>query len=513
MKKNLMKRTLAGTLAVMTVAGTVPADLYMNDLFGTAVINASADEQGDDITSEKTVNFSEIKKYTFLEAGTTIMFDKPAEFEFSNGEMIAENFEVGDTYVIPVRSYVAYYYNNASRKYIALFADAGDFVYDSETESFKCNNTDKPYSGSVFEYTAEEDCAFCVMNYEKREFSYYHLIVDGKGFCTVYDEGRGYLNLKKGQKITAVYCKCSVDPNGSEPAEIKITDIFEPALVEAVPHTCDEDGTVEHYVDEDGVKYVLERGMYFSQTDEELADPAAHTYGEPVWKWDGTDKATATFECEHGDSQDIVEAVITAETNGGMTVYTATVEFGEKTYTDTKTVYNVVKPEYIAGDGCVKLTWDAVEGAEKYAVCGYVSGKWQLIDEGYTTSYILNGLKSGNEYKVAVIAKINGKWVRDFSEAITVSPKAKVGLPELTVTAQNNRLVLDWTAVEGAEKYGVAVYISGKWKVQAYTDADVTTFTSPKLSAGTYKMVVCAKVNGKWNTKNINSGAVECTIE
>ncbi|WP_295153424.1 carbohydrate-binding domain-containing protein [uncultured Ruminococcus sp.] len=72
---------------------------------------------------------------------------------------------------------------------------------------------------------------------------------------------------------------------------------------------------------------------------------------------------------------------------------------------------------------------------------------------------------------------------------------------------------ISWDAIDGAEKYGVAVYLAGKWKIvdqNIYT----TTFTSPKLSAGqTYKMVVCAKVNGSWDTSKIESRAFNVTIK
>lgn len=171
-----------------------------------------------------------------------------------------------------------------------------------------------------------------------------------------------------------------------------------------------------------------------------------------------------------------------------------------------------IKITYTTGSGSAELSWNAVKGAEKYAVCGYVNGRWQILSEGEETSYKLDGLKAGNEYKVAVIAKINGSWNYDVSNAVTISAKTEVSFPVLTVRAENNRFLLDWTKVEGAEKYGIAVFISGKWKVQAYTDADVTSFVSPKLGKGTYKMVVCAKVNGKWDLRSISARAVEGTI-
>ncbi|MCR5021649.1 MAG: leucine-rich repeat domain-containing protein [Ruminococcus sp.] len=60
---------------------------------------------------------------------------------------------------------------------------------------------------------------------------------------------------------------------------------------------------------------------------------------------------------------------------------------------------------------------------------------------------------------------------------------------------------LSWTPVDGAQQYGIAVKLAGKWKLHACTDAKTTNFTSPKLSQNSkYDMVICAKINGKWDT-------------
>ncbi|MBO4865842.1 MAG: BspA family leucine-rich repeat surface protein [Ruminococcus sp.] len=70
-----------------------------------------------------------------------------------------------------------------------------------------------------------------------------------------------------------------------------------------------------------------------------------------------------------------------------------------------------------------------------------------------------------------------------------------------------------WDKVEGADKYGIAVYLAGKWKVQAQNITD-TVYTSPKnLTTGiTYKVAIAARVNGKWDTANAINNAVTCTI-
>ena len=167
------------------------------------------------------------------------------------------------------------------------------------------------------------------------------------------------------------------------------------------------------------------------------------------------------------------------------------------------------------GFNCATLKWNAVQGAEKYAVYGLVRGKWQKFSETVDTLYTVKNLKAGTNYEVAVIAMFSGKWNTDFSKAITVfaDESAASKYPKVTDIVYNeqyHQFKLDWDAVDGAEKYGVAVFIANKWKIVTQDiPANKTNFTSPKLKAGqSYKMVVCAKVNGKWDTDNISERAV-----
>ncbi len=70
-----------------------------------------------------------------------------------------------------------------------------------------------------------------------------------------------------------------------------------------------------------------------------------HYYGEPVWNWDGTSSATATFTCIGKDDTQTINATVTyvdtkpiIHEEDGERKYTATVTFDGKTYTDEKTV-------------------------------------------------------------------------------------------------------------------------------------------------------------------------------
>ena len=60
-----------------------------------------------------------------------------------------------------------------------------------------------------------------------------------------------------------------------------------------------------------------------------------------------------------------------------------------------------------------------------------------------------------------------------------------------------------WDKVKDADRYAIAIYIAGKWKVQTQNITD-TVYISPKnLTPGmTYKVAIAARVNGIWDTKN-----------
>ena len=66
----------------------------------------------------------------------------------------------------------------------------------------------------------------------------------------------------------------------------------------------------------------------------------AHTYGSPVWHWNGTDSAVADFACTQSDCTN--HQFVSASVSNSMTAtdytYTATVTFNGQTYTDTRSV-------------------------------------------------------------------------------------------------------------------------------------------------------------------------------
>jgi len=104
-----------------------------------------------------------------------------------------------------------------------------------------------------------------------------------------------------------------------------------------------------------------------------------HTYGQPVFQWSKDyAKVTATFTCTQEDCghTETVDAKVTAVEKDGITTYTATVTFMNKTYTDHKVVKNATiteKPEGNippTGDSSPMILMTGLLLASAAALCG-----------------------------------------------------------------------------------------------------------------------------------------------
>lgn len=80
--------------------------------------------------------------------------------------------------------------------------------------------------------------------------------------------------------------------------------------------------------------------------------------------------------------------------------------------------------EATAGKNRIKLTWEKVSGAEKYAIYKYVNGKAVKLAETTKLSVNIKGLKSDKEYQYIVRAYVDGKWT-DMKKSDIVTAKTK----------------------------------------------------------------------------------------
>ena len=99
--------------------------------------------------------------------------------------------------------------------------------------------------------------------------------------------------------------------------------------------------------------------------------------------------------------------------------------------------------------------------------------------------------------------------VENSENALTYPTNIKVEYNE-----QYHQVRFTWDKVENAEKYGIAVYLAGKWRIQTQNITG-TIYTTPKnLTPGkTYKVAIAAKVNGQWDVNNAIKNAVTVTVK
>ena len=192
---------------------------------------------------------------------------------------------------------------------------------------------------------------------------------------------------------------------------------------------------------------------------------------------------------------------------------------GISTYVDLNYEYSDGKPKakiINMKNGIATLSWDAVPGAEKYAIAlkgknGYETYTFNCTD----TKYEIEGLQNGNTYQFLVQAYINGKWSKYTEEDLVTcyfieSPNVKVE------STGDGSVTLSWNEVEGAERYAIAEYINGKYKTYTY-DCRETRYTINNLANGySHKFLVQSNVNGKWSlcsTKLLVSATPEGRIK
>ena len=141
------------------------------------------------------------------------------------------------------------------------------------------------------------------------------------------------------------YYECSVcegkfaDSTGMHPIE----NIVIPAL----GHTMSEDVTYpQKPTCTNAGKATYTCGRCGAKQENVNVPALGHDYGDPTWNWCGVSSATATFKCKRNCKEK--NAIVTCQVrptrssinNCGYYTYTATVEFNDNTYTDTRTDYS-----------------------------------------------------------------------------------------------------------------------------------------------------------------------------
>ena len=165
------------------------------------------------------------------------------------------------------------------------------------------------------------------------------------------------------------------------------------------------------------------------------------------------------------------------------------------------------EPKAEPGNGSVKLTWDAVPGATKYAVVREDTTTAVYSDECF---YEARGLKNGVTYVFHVRALIDGSWTPLEDDAICATPHDPSSPKVDASLSEDGSVTLKWNEISGADRYAIALKDGLGYKTYTY-DCTQTEFSVEGLKAGKYQFLVQAHLGDAWSSFG-NSDLVSVTV-
>ena len=153
-------------------------------------------------------------------------------------------------------------------------------------------------------------------------------------------------------------------------------------------------------------------------------------------------------------------------------------------------------------DGKIKLSWDSVPNASKYAIALRKSdGGFNTYTYDCTgTSYEIDGLENGKTYTFLVQAYANGRW-NNFTSDDYLTCKL-VPSPQAAAEATGDGEVpVSWKPVAGAERYAVAERLKdGSYRTYTLDEKGTSYRVSDLANGVTHRFLVQARVGGSWSS-------------
>ena len=158
------------------------------------------------------------------------------------------------------------------------------------------------------------------------------------------------------------------------------------------------------------------------------------------------------------------------------------------------------EPKAEPGNGTVKLTWDKVPGATKYAVT-----REGTTVASYTESceFEARGLANGVSYGYRVRALIDGSWTPLTDSTVWATPSDPEAPRVVASLDAEGSVNLKWSAVDGADKYAIALKTNGGYSTYTY-DCRRTEFSVKNLKPGNYQFLVQAHLPSGWSSFSAN---------
>ena len=153
-------------------------------------------------------------------------------------------------------------------------------------------------------------------------------------------------------------------------------------------------------------------------------------------------------------------------------------------------------------DGKIKLSWDSVPNASKYAIALRKSdGGFNTYTYDCTgTSYEIDGLENGKTYTFLVQAYANGRW-NNYTSDDYLTCKL-VPSPEAAAEATGDgEVTVSWKPVAGAERYAVAERLKdGSYRTYTLDEKGTSYRVSDLANGVTHRFLVQARVGGSWSS-------------
>ena len=180
----------------------------------------------------------------------------------------------------------------------------------------------------------------------------------------------------------------------------------------------------------------------------------------------------------------------------------------------------------VNANGSFKLSWNKVNGAEKYELyIKQADGSYKLMKTTTATSFTTAFATYGKQYSYKMRA-VKGNTKFAYSAVVNAKNTKKLQAPTAKVTVNaNGTFKLSWNKVAGADKYELYIkQVNGSYKLMKTTTA--TSFTTAFATYGkqfSYKMravnsknssatsAYSAVVNAK-NTKKLQTPAMKVTV-
>lgn len=204
-------------------------------------------------------------------------------------------------------------------------------------------------------------------------------------------------------------------------------------------------------------------------------------------------------------AKSVGETTVTVKSDNGKTATVSVIvnESGEPSTSNVLAVPKITKLESTAYG--VKLTWDAVKGANRYRVYYKgASGSWKGLGNTSSTSFIDDDVNVGSTYTYTLrCIDNNGDPISDFDGAGWSHTYTGIEIPHISkLESAPNGVKLSWNAVDGANKYRLYYKnSSGGWTTLG--DTVSTTFTDEEVNVGTTYTYTIRSLNGN---NRLNSG-------